>query len=185
MSINHNELNGYYSTNKNKFDTLPNPENPVELITYVDSDHAGDCDTLKSTTGYIFMLAGGPISWQSKLQDCISLSSMESEYIAACAATQESIWLSSLIEELNVNIKKPITINEDNKACIQYSKHPGDHRRTKHNDNKYHFVREQVNEGKVELNYCPSVDNIADIFTKALPPQKFEKFRNLIVNKVI
>ena len=93
---------------------------------------------------------------------------MESEYIAACAATQEALWIKTVLEEHNVKVQTPVLIGEDNMSTINFSEHPGSHRRTKHILKKYHFVREQVTLKNIKLQNVPTENNIADIFTKPL-----------------
>ena len=125
---------------------------------FVDADHAGHKDDRRSVTGYVFMLAGGPISWQSRSQTTVALSSMEAEYMAACAATQESLWLAMLMEQMGIEISRPIILKEDNKACIDFSKNPGDHKRSKHIDCRYHFVRERVAAGDISLEWISTTE---------------------------
>jgi hypothetical protein len=100
---------------------------------------------------------------------------MESEYMAASAAAQEAIWLNRLLEELGFRMPKPITIYEDNKAAILFSDHPGDHRRSKHIDTRKYFIREAVINGEIKLEYIPTLDQLADGLTKALPPDHHMK----------
>ena len=142
---------------------------------YVDASFASDEDTRRSTTGYVFKISGGPVSWQSRMQTSVALSSMESEYMAASAAAQEAIWLNRLLEELGFRMPKPITIYEDNKAAILFSDHPGDHRRSKHIDTRKYFIREAVINGEIKLEYIPTLDQLADGLTKALPPDHHMK----------
>jgi len=96
-------------------------------------------------------------------QNVVALSSMKSEYIAACSATQEAIRLKSVIEELGLGCIKPLIIAEDNKSAIEFAEHPGHHRKTKHIQRRFHYVREQLSEGNIRLKYCQGHDNIADI----------------------
>ena len=110
---------------------------------YVDASFAEDLDTRRSTTGYVFKIAGGPVSWQSHMQTSVALSSMESEYMATSAAAQEAIWLNRLLEEMGFRSERPIVLYEDNKAAILFSDHPGDHRRLKHIDTRNTFYETQ------------------------------------------
>ena len=159
-------------------------DNQVDIQGFVDADHAGDVDDRRSITGYIFQLAGGPISWQSTSQASVALSSMEAEYMSLCEATKEASWLRQILEELGFNSSKAIHLNEDNVSCINFADHPGNHRATKHIDTKYHFVREQVHEGRIIVDQIGTDEQLADIFTKALPRHKFEYFRDkLVVSK--
>ena len=107
----------------------------------VDASFAADLDTRRSTTVYVFKIAGGPLSWQSRMQTSVALLSIESAYMAASAAAQEAIWLNRLLEETGFRSKKPIILYEDNKAAIVFSDHPGDHRRSKHIDTRKYFLR--------------------------------------------
>lgn len=110
-------------------------ENQLAVISYSDSDWAGDQDDRKSTTGYIMMMNGGPISWASRKQEANALSTLESEFIAAAAAVQEIIWLRQVITSLN-NDQKIFTLFCDNQGATRYRENTLHHHRTKHIDNK-------------------------------------------------
>ena len=99
----------------------------------------------------------------------VALSSMEAEYRAACSATCEAVWLRRLLGELGFPQKSKTVIQSDNQSCIAIAKNPVFHARTKHIEIQYHFVREKVLDGTISLEYCSTVDNAADIFTKPLP----------------
>ncbi|UYV65259.1 hypothetical protein LAZ67_3003730 [Cordylochernes scorpioides] len=148
------------------------------LIGFSDADFAGDLDTRKSTTGYVFMLNNGPISWCSQKQNCVSLSTTESEYIAASKATKEAIWLRQLLRELHQEQVKPTTIFCDNQSCIRLVHNPEYHKRTKHIDISYHFIRDHFQNHAIDLLYVCSNDQAADIFTKALPPERYRRLRS-------
>jgi len=158
--------------------------NIMEPFIAADADFCRDSETCKSVSGYIFMLAGAPISWTSSTQPVVAMSSMESEYIAACAATQEAMWLKSILEELGFGCTRPIIVQEDNKSTIEFSEHPGNHRKNKHIQRRFHYVREQVQAGNVRLKHCKGSDNVADIFTKPLYPEDFIKHRDQIVKRI-
>ena len=96
---------------------------------YVDASFAGDVDTRRGTTVYIFKICGGPVSSQSRMQPSVALSSMESEYMTASAAAQEAMWMNRLLQQLGFKASRPITLYKDNKAAILFADHPGDHRR--------------------------------------------------------
>ena len=140
----------------------------TELDAYVDASFAGDVDTRRSTTGYVFKISGGPVSWQSRMQTSVALSSMEAEYMAASAATQEAMWLNRLLYQLGFRTPRPTVLYEDNKAAILFADHPGDHRRSKHIDTRKYFVRDAVLNGDVQLVYVPTTKQIADGLTKPL-----------------
>ena len=118
----------------------------------------------------MFKIAGGPVIWQSRMQTSVALSSMESEYITASAAAQKAIWLNRLLEEMGFRSKKPIILYEDKKAAILFSDHPGDHRRSKHIDNRKYFLRNAVINGEIKLEYINTTEQLADGLTKALTP---------------
>ena len=123
------------------------------------------------------MLANGVITWLSKRQVTVSLSTAEAEYVALCSATQEAIWLRRLLGELGWDQEKPTKIYEDNQGTIAMSKNPVNHSRTKHIDIKYHFVRDAVQNNIIELEYCQTEKMLADIMTKPLARGQFEMLR--------
>ena len=137
-----------------------------ECIGFSDADWAEDTNDRKSTSGYVFMLSGGAVSWSSKKQKCVALSTAEAEYIVLSSAAQESVWLRQLITELGSSPEMPTIIFEDNQSTIAMTKNPQFHGRAKHIEIKHHFIREQVSNGKVQLEYCPTTEMTADILTK-------------------
>ena len=147
---------------------------------YTDSDWAGDTKSRKSTSGYVFIMAGGPVSWRSKKQTVIALSSCEAEYIASCYATKEAIWLKRLFNDMTgsdiKSSKSPVTLLIDNQGAADTAYNHGVNDRNKHIDIQYHFVREAVECGKVSFKYCRTEDMVADILTKPLERVKFQKF---------
>ena len=154
-------------------------EDKPELIGFSDADWAGDQNDRRSTSGYIFQVGSGAISWKSKKQDCVALSTAEAEYMALSSATQESVWLRKLFTELGSPPEGPTVINEDNQSTIAMAKNPQHHGRAKHIDIKHHFIREKVHEGTVALKYCPSKEMTADILTKSLSKELFCKLRTM------
>ena len=152
------------------------------LIGYADSDWGGNLDDRRSTTGYVFQLAGGPISWKSKVQPTVALSSSEAEYMAAGSATQEALWLRTILMELNFPQEGPTPIYEDNQGCIAMTlTNGGHHSRTKHIDIKHHFIRNCVEDQTVILVWISTKQMIADILTKALPLKTFAYLRGLLM----
>jgi len=144
----------------------PSLDYQVDIDAYADADWATDQDTRRSTTGYVFMMGGGPISWNCKLQSTVALSTMEAEYMSLCAAAKEVLWYRMFLEELGISLHRPITIHEDNKSCIEYSKHSQDNQHTKHIDIKSHFVKDCLKRGDMRVEKTASGDNISDILTK-------------------
>ncbi|KAL0318498.1 UNVERIFIED_CONTAM: Retrovirus-related Pol polyprotein from transposon RE2 [Sesamum angustifolium] len=146
-------------------------------VCYQDSDWAGSVDDMKSTSGYTFSLGSGIFSWASKKQATVAQSSAEAEYIAAAATSNQAIWLRRILEDIGEKQEEPTTIYCDNKSAIAITKNPVQHSRTKHIDIKYHSLREATTRGEIELKYCSTEEQLADIFTKALPRNKFEELR--------
>ncbi|CAA0832574.1 cysteine-rich RLK (RECEPTOR-like protein kinase) 8, partial [Striga hermonthica] len=137
---------------------------------YTDSDFQADRDKRKSTSGYVFMMGGGAISWRSVKQKCIADSTMEAEYVAASEATKEAVWLRSFLLDLGVSLSVPrcITIYCDNAGAVANSREPRAHKASKHIERKYHLIREIVKRGDVVVTKIASLDNLADPFTKTL-----------------
>jgi hypothetical protein len=150
------------------------------LVGYCDADWAGDRNDRKSTSGHCFLLNGAAVSWSSKKQSCVALSTAEAEYVALSHAAQEAIWLRNLHSDIGVKIIDRIVLYEDNQAAISITKNSQFHGRTKHIDIKYHFIRQQVEDGIFELNYCPTGNMPADILTKGICREKFIKFRKIL-----
>ncbi|KAG2758562.1 hypothetical protein Pcac1_g29314 [Phytophthora cactorum] len=146
---------------------------------YSDADWAGDIESRRSTSGYAFMMNGGCISWRSKKQRTVALSSTEAEYMALSEATQEAVWLKVFLCELGEMANdEAVKIYEDNQGSIALAKNPEFHKRTKHIDIRYHFVREKVEDGQVVLQYVSTTDMLADIMTKPIPATQFGVLRN-------
>ncbi|KAF1318440.1 Gag-pol polyprotein, partial [Globisporangium splendens] len=150
-----------------------------ELIGYSDADWAGDIDSRRSTSGYALILNGGCISWRSKKQRSVALSSTEAEYMALSEATQEAVWLKGILCEPGEHSSdRPVKVFEDNQGSIALAKNPEFHKRTKHIDIRYHFVREKVEDDQVVLEYCPTEDMLADMMTKAIGTNQFGALRS-------
>ena len=146
---------------------------------YSDADWAGDLSDRKSTSGYCFTFCRGVISWRANKQSCVALSTAEAEYVALSAASQEAIWLQNLLKDFKINVE-PMKIYGDNQSSLSMSKASKAHGRAKHIELKYHYIKDMVNSGKINVEYCPSADMIADIFTKGLPAERFARLRLLL-----
>lgn len=139
----------------------------INITGYADAGWANDAIDRKSYTGYVFMLANGPISWEVRKQRSVALSSTEAEYIALSESAKEAIHLKGLLNEL-IKINKPITLYNDNQSAQKLVCNPIFHNRTKHVDIKYHFVREALERNEISVKYMSTDRMIADIFTKPL-----------------
>lgn len=139
---------------------------------YVDSDYAGDLDKSKSTTGYVFALASGAVSWVSKLQSIVATSTTEAEYVAATQASKEAMWLKMVMEELGHKQEK-ISLFCDSQSAVHLARNPAFHSKTKHIRVQYHFVREKVEESTVDMQKIHTKENVADFMTKAVITYKF------------
>ncbi|KAL5795083.1 hypothetical protein ACOSP7_003677 [Xanthoceras sorbifolium] len=148
-----------------------------KLVGYCDADYAGDHDTRRSTTGYMFTLGSGTISWCSKRQPTVSLSTTEAEYRAAAMAAQESTWLIQLMNDLHQQVDYAVPLYCDNQSAILLAENPVFHARTKHMEVHYHFVREKVLQEEIEMRQVKTDEQVADLFTKSLSIGKFENFR--------
>ena len=152
---------------------------PGDCVGFSDSDWAGDINDRRSTSGYVFQICGTAVSWRSKKQSCVALSTAEAEYMALASAAQEAVWMRQLIGDLTTTSTTPMTIYEDNQSAISMAKNPQFHGRAKHIGIKHHFIREQVEKGTVVLQYCQSEDMTADILTKGLNKDQFHKLRTM------
>jgi hypothetical protein len=151
-----------------------------ELHAYVDADWAGCPDTRRSTTGYVVKLAGSPVSWSSRRQRTVAMSTCEAEYVAGYKATQEIIWIQNMINDLRIKALEatstPLLI--DNNAALKLTRNPELHDRTKHIELKYHFLREMTLSGRINTQRVSTKDNLADLLTKPLPRDAHENLVN-------
>ncbi|GJZ55767.1 uncharacterized mitochondrial protein-like protein [Tanacetum coccineum] len=145
-----------------------------------DADWARCIETRRSTYGYSIFLEGNLVSWSAKKQPTVSRSSCESEYRAMANTAAEIIWITHLLRELHALPPDRPTLLCDNKSALFMSQNPVSHKRAKHIDLDYHFVRELVASGKLYTKFIPTKLQVADIFTKSLPRPQFEYFRSLL-----
>ncbi|KAG5869020.1 hypothetical protein JTB14_025909 [Gonioctena quinquepunctata] len=155
-------------------------EEQLQLSGFSNSDYASDKDTRKSTTGYIFKLCNGAVTWSSKRQHAVTLSTTEAEYVAACHATKEAIWIRRLMNDIGESVSMATPLNNDNQSAIKLIHNPEFHNRTKHVDIQFHFVREKFQDGEIEPVYVSTKLQEADLLTKALARTSFLNLRNLI-----
>lgn len=152
------------------------------LVGYADADWAGCVDTRRSTTGWFFRLNGGPVSWLSKLQSLVALSTTEAEYVALCSAGCEAVYLRGLLQEIGFGQPASGTpVHEDNFGCVQLTKDSVHHTRTKHIDIRHHKIRELVEHKVVDVVQCPTEHMVADALTKPLARVRFLMLRPLLM----
>src|ERR1700678_1005050 len=143
---------------------------------FVDADYGGCKDTRRSTSGYVFMMAGGAVAWSSKRQATVALSTVEAEYVAMSRCTQQMVWMHSWLDEVQIGYDIPGVIKGDNRGAIALSKNTKDHGKVKHIDIRHHSLRELLKSGHIALEQVPTIDNLADIFTKPLPRDHHHRF---------
>lgn len=154
-------------------------EKPV-LYGFTDSDYAGDLVDRKSTSGYVFMMGSTAVSWCSKKQPIVTLSTTEAEYVSASTCACQAVWLRNILEELHFKQMGFTSIFCDNSFAIKLSKNPILHGRSKHIDVRFHFLRDLTKGEVINLIYCRSEDQVADLFTKSLKLSAFQNLRKLL-----
>ena len=137
----------------------------------------------KSTAGYYFKLngRGAALSWGVKKQATFDLSSSEAEYQGMAAAVQHSLYLKQILENFGIQQKRPIAIGEDSQSCIRLCQNPVMHKRSKHIETKFHFIRDKTEDGTISIHYVPTDKMAADIITKSLPIPKVETLRVVLM----
>jgi hypothetical protein len=171
-------LIAYLGTTKHLWLSMGGSEN-VDGVGYCDSDWA-EQPGRHSISGYCFKMGMGCVTWSSKKQNLISLSSTEAEYIAQNHAAREALWLRTFLAEINGESEQTMTLWSDNQGAMDMAKDPKFHSRTKHIDIRYHFIREVVADEKIELEYIATENNPADILTKPLTNDEFERKAGLL-----
>ncbi|GJW97217.1 hypothetical protein Tco_0179025 [Tanacetum coccineum] len=144
-----------------------------KLIAYSDADHAGCKDDCKSTSGGLQFLGGKLMSWSSKKQDCTAMSTAEAEYVSLSACCTQVIWMRTKLLDYGYKYNR-IPMYCDSKSAIAISCNPVQHSKTKHIDIRYHFIKEHVEKGTVEIYFVGIEYQLANLFTKALPKERFE-----------
>ncbi|KAM2526787.1 hypothetical protein TB1_024112 [Malus domestica] len=150
------------------------------LIGYYDSDWGGSLDDSKSTSGYAFSFGSGVFSWASVKQSCVALSTAEAEYIRASDAIAQAIWLRFVLEDFGELQTEATPLQCDNTSAIAITKNSVFHQKTKHIDRRYHFIKDALQEGIINLVYCPTEEQLAYIFTKPLAKDRFNYLRNML-----
>ena len=144
-------------------------DSELSPVAYVDADYGGCKDTRRSTSGYVFTMAGGAVTWSSKRQSTVALSTVEAEYVAMSRCAQQMLWIQNWLDEANIKYNLPGIIKGDNRGAIALTKNTRGHGKVKHIDIRHHYIREVIQSGAITMVQVPSADNLADLFTKPLP----------------
>jgi hypothetical protein len=160
--------------------TLGSKDTGTDLIGWTDSDCAQDPDSRRSVGGYVFDITSGLVPWASKQQPTVALSTTEAEYMAASNATKEAIWLRILLKDLGFPQVSTTTLHADNLGCISLTNGTITHSRAKHINICHHFIRERVANSEIDLQYISTKEMLANILTKQLPHEAFEKYRKAL-----
>eukprot|EP00253_Pinus_taeda_P007207 PITA_07207 len=169
-----------YVKGTKRFGILYTVSEHSDLVGYTDSDWAGSVDDRKSTSGYVFHMGSGAISWASKKQSIVALSTSEAEYVAATAAACQAVWMRRMLRSLGQEQAKATVIFCDNSSAIALSKNSVFHKRTKHIDMRFHYIRELVSNGEIALEHCRTQEQVADILTKPLDQKSFAFLRKCL-----
>jgi hypothetical protein len=174
----------YYTKNCNPFATLHTNDDLSDDTWFVphafaDASHAQEVGR-KSRSGHVIMMAGAAVSWFSKKQPVVSISSTEAEYYALSEAVKEILWVRQVFDEIGMPLNDPTVVHQDNQSTIAIAMNPIQHQRVKHIDVRVHFLRDHLDKGDVKLIWCPTGDMVADIFTKALPGPSHVKLTQLL-----
>jgi hypothetical protein len=161
---------------------LPHQGGVVILHGYCDADYGGDLVDRKSTTGYCTYLNDNLITWASKKQQTVALSSCESEYMAISEVAKEIMWMRHLLHELDIQVETPTTIYVDNQSAIRISENDSAHSRTKHIDIRHHYINDLIEQREVRLEWISTDNQLADIFTKTLKPSTFISLRDRLIH---
>jgi Reverse transcriptase (RNA-dependent DNA polymerase)/GAG-pre-integrase domain/gag-polypeptide of LTR copia-type len=162
----------YGLTYSREFDLSPNA--------YADADYGGCKETRRSTSGYVFTMAGGAVSWSSKRQATVALSTVEAEYVAMSRCAQQMVWMNSWLDEVKIEHTLPGLIRGDNRGAIALTKNTKDHGKVKHIDIRHHYIRDLVKSGEIIIEQVPSEENLADLFTKPLPRDQHHRLLNAL-----
>jgi Reverse transcriptase (RNA-dependent DNA polymerase) len=152
----------------------------LDLHAYVDSDWAGDSDDRRSITGYIIILGLAAVSWKSRKQPSVALSTAEAEYMAAAYCVQDVLFLLMLLADFGVQPSLPVSIHEDNSACIDLVSREFVSDKTKHIDIRYHFLRQHALAGRIAFHYIASAQQLADVLTKPVPLPAIAHFQEKV-----
>jgi hypothetical protein len=162
----------YYLRGTSNYSICYSKNNKEEIQGYVDASWA-NCEDYTSIYGYSFLFGNSIVSWCSKKQKIVALSSTEAEYMTITHGSQEALWFLELLNELGIN-QETVILHEDNEASIKMSNNPQEYKRTRHIQVRYHFIRDQIQDGKIKLKHCSTTDQLADMFTKGISSVKLQ-----------
>jgi len=149
----------------------------LNLVGYSDSDFAGCKIDKKSTSGTCHLLGSSLVSWHSKKQACVALSTAEAEYIAAGSCCAQTLWMKQQLSDFGLNLSK-IPLLCDNTSAINLIKNPIQHSRTKNIEICHHFIRDHITNGDCEIQFVSTENQLVDLFTKPLSKERFNFLRN-------
>lgn len=151
-------------------------------LVYTDADWAGDRANCRSVSGFVALMSGGAVSWCARQQEVVALSSAESEYISMCNGAKETMWLRRLASGMQVvpHMDQPTVMFVDNQAAMGLAHNLSVNRRSKHIEVRFHYTRQVLEDGSLKLEYCPTENMSADMFTKPLGRVKLSFFRRSI-----
>ena len=149
----------------------------MKIIGYSDSDFAGCLDSLRSTSGYIFILASGAVCWRRAKQTLTTSSTMAAKFVACYEASNHGIWLKNFVTGLQIveGIERPLKLHCDNKSVVLYSNKNRSSTKSKHIDIKFLVVKERVQSEQISIEHLGTNSMIADPLTKGLPPKVFHE----------
>lgn len=140
----------------------------LKPLGYVDADYAGCLDTRRSTSGHVFLMAGAPVSWGSKWQATVAMSTVEAEYVSLARASQQAVWMSAFLSEVDLDQEGGVTLCGDNEGANSLTENSKQHALVKHIDVRHHHIREKVENGDIIVKGIRSAENLGDLFTKSL-----------------
>ncbi len=152
----------------------------LQVHGYIDADWAGSISVRRSTSSFMFSFGNAIVMWSSKKQPTVALSNIETEYKGAAMVTCEVAWLRKLLGDLGLHVDRQVVIYYDNLSSIQLARNLVFHAQTKHIEVHYHFIREKVLVGEIDLIYVNIEDQVVDIFTKVLGVEKHRRFRSML-----
>jgi hypothetical protein len=157
-------------------------DSDLSPMAFADADYGGCKDTRRSTSGYVFMMAGGAVSWSSKRQATVALSTVEAEYVAMSRCAQQMVWMQSWLDEVDIEHTLPGLIKGNNHGAIALTKNTTkDHGKVKHIDIRHHYIQELLQSGAIAVEQVPTAGNLlADIFTKPLPRDHHHRILNAL-----